>query len=65
MAEHIRLTFQRYCDERSERCTDDDDCIACALLWATGRAAEETGSGSLHLPTTVCQNAADTKESGL
>ena len=33
--------------------------IICVIKAA--RAAEETGSGSLHLPTTVCQNAADTK----
>jgi len=59
--DHIRSIFQRFCDEQSEHCSDDDDCIACALLWASRRAAEETGSGSLHLPTTVCQNAADTK----
>ena len=32
--EHVRLTFQQYCDEHSEQCDNDDDCIACALLWA-------------------------------
>lgn len=38
----------------------DAGCMIFSRL-AEERAAEEMGSGSLHLPTTVCQNAADTK----
>jgi hypothetical protein len=32
-----------------------------AMFFKKNAPAEEIGSGSLHLPTTVCQNAADTK----
>ena len=52
---HIKSEFDLYCESQQGCCKEGDDCIACALLWATERASKSKESASTPHNTCVMQ----------